>query len=239
MRGIDIIHVPTTLLSHVDSSIGGKTGINYEGFKNLLGTFYHPKVVAIDTTTLNTLPNREFLAAFGEIIKYGVIGDYNLLIDLDENHKKYLSRDINLDKIILKCIKMKEQIVIEDEKDFGLRQTLNLGHTFAHGIESSTGLNQFFHGEAVALGLLFATKLSLNMNLIAEDYYDFIKKVICKYFSSLFKYEFNSEELLESMIMDKKNKNNFITFVLPIGKGKVKVFSNIAIDVVKKNHFGG
>jgi len=234
MRGVDIVHIPTTLLAHVDSSVGGKTGINYEGFKNLIGTFYHPKAVVIDTATLNTLQDREFLAAFGEIIKYGILGDYNLLVNLDENHEKYLSREINLNKIILKCIKMKERIVIEDERDFGLRQTLNLGHTFAHGIESTTGLNQFFHGEAVALGLLFATMLSLELNLITEDYCNFVLKLIYKYFSSLIKHEFNSEKLLESMTMDKKNKDDYITFVLPTGKEQVKVFNNIPIDAVKK-----
>jgi len=234
MRGINIIHIPTTLLAHVDSSIGGKTGINYEGFKNLLGTFYHPNAVVIDTATLNTLPNREYMAAFGEIIKYGILGDYRLLVDLHVNHEKYLNRSMDLNEIILKCIKMKEKIVIDDERDFGIRQTLNLGHTFAHGIESSTGLNVFFHGEAVALGLLYAVTLSLHLRLITEDYYSLIKNIIYKYFFDLFKYELNSEKILKSMIMDKKNKDNSITFVLPNGKEKVTVFNDIHIETVKK-----
>ncbi len=236
MRGIDMIHIPTTLLAQVDSSIGGKTGINYEGFKNLLGTFYHPKAVVVDTNTLNTLPNREFIAAFGEVIKYGMLGDYNLLVDLDKNYVKYLNRAIDLDKIILKCIKMKEQIVIKDEMDFGLRQTLNLGHTFAHGIESSTSFNKFFHGEAVALGLLLAANLSLYLKLITVDYYKFIKNIIYKYYSNLFEYEFNSEEILKSMVMDKKNKDNYITFILPTDKEQVKVFNNIRKTIVEANY---
>lgn len=234
MRGRDMIHIPTTLLAQVDSSIGGKTGINYEGFKNLLGTFYHPKAVVVDTNTLNTLPNREFIAAFGEVIKYGILGDYNLLVDLDKNYVKYLNRDIDLDKIILKCIKMKEQIVIKDEMDFGLRQTLNLGHTFAHGIESSTSFNKFFHGEAVALGLLLAANLSFFLRLITVDYYKFIKKIIYKYYSNLFEYKFNGEEILKSMAMDKKNKDNYITFVLPTDKEQVKVFNNIPMEIIRK-----
>lgn len=234
MRGIDIVHIPTTLLAQVDSSIGGKTGINYEGFKNLLGTFYHPKAVVVDTNTLNTLPNREFIAAFGEVIKYGMLGNYELLVDLDKNYVKYLNRAIDLDKIILKCIKMKEQIVIKDERDFGLRQTLNLGHTFAHGIESSTSFNKFFHGEAVALGLLLAANLSFYLKLITVDYYRFIKNIIYKYYSNLFGYKFNGEEILKSMAMDKKNKDNYITFILPTDKEQVKVFNNIPMEIIRK-----
>lgn len=234
MRGISIIHVPTTLLAQVDSSVGGKTGINYENFKNLLGAFYHPKAVVMDTTTLKTLPSREFIAAFGEIIKYGIIGDYEILIELHTNYEKYLNRQIELDKMIFKCIKIKERIVVEDEMDFGLRQTLNLGHTFAHGIETSTGLNKFFHGEAVAVGLICDARISLDINLITNDYYLFIKNIIYKYFSNVFAYDLNIDQILEYMIMDKKNSSNSIRFVLPTEKEQVKVFDNIPLETVKK-----
>lgn len=234
MRGIDLIHIPTTLLAHIDSSVGGKTAINFQGFKNIIGTFYHPKVLIMDTKTLETLPYREYTAAFGEIIKYGMLADYELLVDLNEKYDKYLGRQIDLEQIILKCIKIKEKIVMQDEKDFGLRQTLNLGHTFAHGIESSTGLKQFFHGEAVALGIYFATTLSFDLGLITEDYHSFIKKIIRIYFPHILRYKLNTEKILEYMVMDKKNKGDSPIFILPTDKEKVEIFSNIPIEVVKK-----
>ncbi len=233
MRGIDIIHIPTTLLAQVDSSIGGKTGINYSRFKNLIGTFYHPKFVVIDTNTLNTLPNREYKAAFGEIIKYGMLADYTILLDLEKNFEEYISRSINLDNIILKCIQIKEEIVMRDETDLGVRKILNLGHTFAHGIESTTEFSKLFHGEAVALGLLIVSKLSFNLKLITEDYYKFIHKLIKKYFNNIFPVSINTDELVNAMVMDKKNKCNDITFILPLGKEKTKVCNNISIETIK------
>lgn len=234
MRGIDIIHMPTTLLAQVDSSIGGKTGINYKGLKNLIGTFYHPKAVLIDTNILNTLPDREYTAAYGEIIKYGMLSDYKILVDLEKNHKGHINKSINLDDIILKCIKIKEEIVVKDETDFGIRRTLNLGHTFAHGIESTTRFNEFFHGEAVALGLFLASKLSFNLNLITEDYYKFIYNLIQKYFNNIFQVPLDIKQILKSMSMDKKNKDDSITFILPVGKEQVKVCNNIPMEIINK-----
>lgn len=235
MRGIDLIHIPTTLLAQIDSSIGGKTGINFGRIKNLLGTFYHPKAVYMDFSTLDTLPQKEFIAAFGEIIKYGLIGDYSLLLDLEEHHRAYLDRTRNIDDLIFKCIQMKESIVLKDERDSGMRQILNLGHTFAHGLESSTDFKKFLHGEAVALGLIFASNLSVKLKLITEEYHQFVNQLIYKYFSEQCIFELNTEDILEAMTMDKKNKDHHITFILPVDKEKVEIFKNIPIEIVKES----
>lgn len=234
MRGIDVIHIPTTLLAAVDSSIGGKTGINHEGYKNLLGTFYHPRAVVIDTSMLKTLSNKDYLGAFGEIIKYGMLGDLDLLVELDKNSRKYINRLIDLDEIILKCVKMKINIVDSDERDHNKRKVLNLGHTFAHGIESSTDFNVLSHGEAVAIGLLLASRLSLSLNKIKKDYYSFIEGLLYKYFAQVFEISLNAEEILKFMQMDKKNKHNYITFVLPTNECKVDIFDNISRNEIKK-----
>ncbi|ABW18902.1 3-dehydroquinate synthase [Alkaliphilus oremlandii] len=235
MRGVDLIHIPTTLLAQIDSSIGGKTGINFGAIKNLLGTFYHPRAVYMDLSTLDTLPKREYIAAFGEIIKYGLIGDYDLLLDLDQHHRAYLDRTRSVDDLILKCIRMKENIVLKDERDSGMRQVLNLGHTFAHGLESSTNFQKFLHGEAVALGLIFASNLSLKLKFIAEEYHQFVNQLIYKYFSDRYILQLDTEGIVEAMTMDKKNKEHRITFILPVDKEKVEIFKNIPIEIVEES----
>jgi 3-dehydroquinate synthase len=149
MRGIDFINIPTTLLSQVDSSIGGKTAIDFGGYKNTVGAFYQPKVVFVDPDTLKTLSNRQFNNGLCECIKMALTSDA-VLFDLLENENAYE----NIDQVIERSLKIKRAVVQEDEKEQGLRRVLNFGHTLGHAIESATGMHQYLHGECVALGML-------------------------------------------------------------------------------------
>jgi 3-dehydroquinate synthase len=161
MRGIAFIQVPTTLLAQVDSSVGGKTGVNHPGGKNLIGAFHQPQVVLIDTNTLATLPDRELKAGLAEVIKHGAIADIQYFDWLEENMPKLLARDAEcLAHAIQRSCEIKAAIVAEDEKERGRRALLNYGHTFGHAIENSLGYGEWLHGEAVAAGMIMAAELS-------------------------------------------------------------------------------
>lgn len=160
MRGISLVHVPTTLLAQVDSSIGGKTGINHRGAKNIIGAFYQPKLVLTDPEFLAKLPEREFVSGMAEVIKYGLIKDRELFGLLESNARKILERDKKLlEDVIFRCCRIKADIVSEDEKEAGKRMILNFGHTAGHAIESASGY-KLKHGEAVSLGMIAAASIS-------------------------------------------------------------------------------
>ena len=161
MRGIHFVQIPTTLLAQVDASIGGKTGINHPAGKNLIGAFHQPDAVVIDTATLNTLPDREFNAGMAEVVKYGAIMDPALFDWLEINKGAIKAREAGaLHYFIRRCVENKAQIVAADEKEAGIRAILNFGHSFGHALETLTGYRQFLHGEAVAIGMTIATRLS-------------------------------------------------------------------------------
>jgi len=161
MRGIDFIQVPTTLLAQVDSSVGGKTGVNHPQGKNLIGAFHQPQMVLIDTDTLGTLPDRELSAGLAEVIKHGVICDLEFFAWLESNIAALLRRDPDaLEHAIRRCCEIKAEVVAEDEREAGRRAILNFGHTFGHAIEHSQGYGEWLHGEAVAAGMIMAAKLS-------------------------------------------------------------------------------
>jgi 3-dehydroquinate synthase len=161
MRGVDFIQVPTTLLAQVDSSVGGKTGVNHAQGKNLIGAFHQPQVVLIDTDTLGTLPDRELSAGLAEVIKHGAICDPGFFAWLESNIVALLRRDPDaLEHAIRRCCEIKAEVVAEDEREAGRRATLNFGHTFGHAIEHSQGYGEWLHGEAVAAGMIMAAKLS-------------------------------------------------------------------------------
>ena len=161
MRGVDFIQVPTTLLAQVDSSVGGKTGVNHEQGKNLIGAFHQPRVVLIDTDTLGTLPDRELSAGLAEVIKHGVICDAEFFAWLEANMPALLARHPDaLEHAIRRCCEIKAEVVAEDERETGRRAILNFGHTFGHAIEQSQGYGEWLHGEAVAAGMIMAAKLS-------------------------------------------------------------------------------
>ncbi len=168
MRGIDLVQIPTTLLAQVDAAIGGKTGLHFDGYKNLIGSFYHPKLVVVDLATLATLPERAYRSGLAEIVKYGMACDGFFFSWLEANQVALNARKTNeMVYAIEHSCRLKVQIIARDEYDKGDRIVLNLGHTFAHAIEAATNFCHYFHGEAVSLGLVAASKLAYTMNYIS------------------------------------------------------------------------
>lgn len=223
MRGIGFIQIPTTLLGQVDSSVGGKTGVNMFGGKNMIGSFYQPQAVFIDTSTLHTLPRREVISGLGEIIKYGIIWDYKFLDYIDKNYNNILALEENTIKaIIKKCCTIKAEIVSQDEKETGLRKILNFGHTIGHSLEVITGYNRYTHGEAVLIGMYYETSLSYRLGFIESDYFEKVQAIICKSKINLDISEFTLESLIEIMVKDKKNQDGKISFILPKTEGIVE-----------------
>ena len=170
MRGIDVCQVPTSLLAQVDSSVGGKTGLNIGNFKNIIGSFYQPKFTYINIDALKTLPHNEFIAGMAEVIKYSIIYDYNFLDYIIENSENILNKDSEtLYHVVKRCVEIKADIVSKDEKEGSLRKILNFGHTFGHGIEKICKIS---HGEAISIGMNMAFKLALKKEYIDKYYYN-------------------------------------------------------------------
>lgn len=169
-RGVDFIQMPTTLLSQVDSSVGGKTGVNHPAGKNMIGAFYQPQCVVIDTNTLQTLPPREFAAGMAEVIKYGLIADADFFVWLEENCAALQAREqAALEYAIAKSCETKAWVVVQDEREGGIRAILNLGHTFGHAIETATAYTTVLHGEAVAIGMLMAMHMSQKLGAVTIE----------------------------------------------------------------------
>lgn len=170
LRGVRLVHIPTTLVAQVDSSIGGKTGVNLPEGKNLVGAFYPPRMVLVDPETLRTLPHREFRSGLYEVVKYGIIGDAQLFAFLEGHMFSCLRRDPQiLSRVIDRCIRAKARVVSRDERESGLRETLNFGHTLGHALETATGYRRFLHGEAIGWGMIAATLLSVTRNRMPES----------------------------------------------------------------------
>jgi 3-dehydroquinate synthase len=227
MRGIPYIQVPTTLLAQVDSSIGGKTGVNLATGKNLLGSFHHPLAVFADIDVLNTLPLRELRAGLFESIKAGIIRDPNLFRFLEKNRESILARDpVALTRVISASIRMKAEVVGIDERESGLRMVLNFGHTLGHAIESATGYKQLLHGEAIAWGMLAATSISRKRKLLAESDAQRIEQLIRAY-GPLPRVRADIPTLLEAAGRDKKNKAGTRRFVLIPRIGEAVVVEDV------------
>ena len=223
MRGIAFIQIPTTLLSQVDSSVGGKTGVNMDQGKNMVGSFYQPESVIIDTNTLKTLNKRELISGIGEVIKYGIICDYEFFKWIKENLKYILQLEKNTMKtIIKKSCKIKAHIVSEDEKDVGIRKILNYGHTIGHGLETITNYEKYTHGEAVILGMYYEAFIAKNLGYIEEKYFREIENLIISLDVSLDMRDCSIELLVDAMMKDKKNKENKISFIFPKERGKAE-----------------
>lgn len=241
LRGIDYIQIPTTLLAQVDSSVGGKTAINHTLGKNLIGTFYQPKAVFSDITTLKTLPLRELKTGLAEVIKYAFI-EKTCNCDTEINLMDFLTtkRDNIFDleektmiDLIEKCCKLKSAVVNQDEKEQGLRAILNFGHTIAHAIEKTTNYNTFKHGEAVAIGIKGAFIIAKSQNLINEEYFkqsiELLKLFELNY---MIPEEVKIDDIIEAMKHDKKVQNSKIRFVLPVKHSEVEIFDNIENEIV-------
>jgi 3-dehydroquinate synthase/shikimate kinase/3-dehydroquinate synthase len=219
-RGLKFINIPTTLLSQVDSSVGGKTGVNTKYGKNLLGSFYQPNLVISDVQFLKTLPKRELICGYGEILKHSLIANKKFYNFLDKNSDKILKLSSPfIEKAIYESCKIKKDVVEKDEKEKGLRKILNFGHTFAHAYEASLGYSKKLnHGEAVILGMQSALSFSLKYNLIQKnDYYSILKHIskvkLPSKIRSFFKIK-DSNKILSFMTKDKKNNSNKINLIL-------------------------
>ena len=236
MRGIDFLQLPTTLLAQVDSSVGGKTGVNHPLGKNMIGTFWQPRFVSIDTATLRTLPRREFLSGLGEVIKYGVIWDEEFFAFLEKNREKILQLEpASLTHIIRRSCEIKSDVVSKDEREAGLRAILNYGHTIGHAIETLTGYKKYLHGEAVAIGMYMEAKLSHQLGLINNEEVLRIKALISSYeLPSEMPDEIEISDLIETMQIDKKTVAGKMHFVLPEKVGSVKIHREIAAEEIKR-----
>jgi len=221
-RGMNLIQVPTSLLSQVDSSVGGKTAINHPAGKNLIGAFYQPSVVIIDTDSLDTLPQREYFSGLGEIVKYALLGESRIAELLQLEQKKIFNRDkVILQEIIYLSCQMKADIVASDEKEEGQRALLNLGHTFAHALETMTGYKYYLHGEAVAIGLLMALNLSQRKGLIAPTLETEYKHLLESLnLPTRVEPKLDINEFLSVMKKDKKNQTSAYRLVLVKGDKK-------------------
>ena len=205
LRGVPFIQIPTTLLAQVDSSVGGKTGINHPLGKNMIGAFYQPRMVLADSATLNTLPDRELRAGLAEIIKYGLIRDPAFFDWLERNIHRLLARDpVTLNEAIQRSCENKAEIVAADEKEEGVRALLNLGHTFGHAIENGMGYGGWLHGEAVAAGIVLAADLSRRMKLISEADVSRIRKIFLQAGLPVVAPRMPPEKYLQLMMLDKK-----------------------------------
>jgi len=227
-RGMNLIQVPTTLLSQVDSSVGGKTAINHSQGKNLIGAFYQPKQVIIDTNTLTSLPDREYISGLGEVAKYAFLGEKNIRSLLETKSKEILSRQPEiLSEIIYLSCQMKANIVAEDEKELGRRAILNLGHSFAHALETLTGYTYYLHGEAVSIGMVMALALSVKKGLIEEQALvssiQLLKELKLPTQCDLL---LKTSDFLKVMAKDKKNRTDSLRLVLIDKNGPIIVEEN-------------
>ncbi len=222
LRGIPYIQVPTTLLAQVDSSVGGKTGINHPEGKNLIGAFYQPRLVLIDVGVLRTLPQREFLAGLAEVIKYGIIEDPELFGLLEEKLDRLLTLDRDLlVKVVAASCAIKARVVEKDEREEDYRSVLNFGHTIGHALESLTGYEKFLHGEAVATGMAQAASISMRRGFCDEESHRRIHKLIMRAgLPTKIPSNIDPLELVRRMEVDKKSTGGKVKFICCAGIGR-------------------
>jgi 3-dehydroquinate synthase len=223
-RGVPFVQIPTTLLAQVDASVGGKTAVNHPAGKNLIGAFYQPRLVIIDVETLRTLPKREFVAGLAEVIKYGVILNADLFTLLEEQLARFLQLDADLLTFVIKtCCQLKALVVEEDETESDYRAILNFGHTLGHAIESATEYKQFLHGEAVAIGMAFASHLSHKRGWCSGMVEQRVRKLLKKAGLPVdIPKDLKGEYLLFGLATDKKMAGGKVKFVCLEDVGKTR-----------------
>ena len=235
MRGIPFIQIPTTLLAQVDSSIGGKTGINHPLGKNMIGAFYQPRLVLADTAVLKTLPRRELSAGLAEVIKHGLIRDLAFVDWLEQNVEKLLSCDAQaLAHAVSRCCEIKAEVVAEDERETGVRALLNFGHTFGHAIESGLGYGAWLHGEAVAAGMAMAADLSRRMGFIALADVERVTTLLKRAGLPVAQPGIAPARLLELMAVDKKAERGRLRFVLLDRIGAASIRDAVPEDLLRQ-----
>lgn len=213
LRGIDFVQIPTSLLAQIDSSIGGKVAVNLQEGKNLIGSFYHPKLVLVDPEVLNSLPEKFVKDGLGEAIKYGCIRDkelFSMLLDIKSNFELL----DNIEDIIFRCLSIKKETVEMDEKDKGIRMLLNFGHTIGHAIEKYFNYEKYSHGEAVSVGMYWITKKSEEMGITEKGTSDKIKGVLENYGIEYIIPHLDREEIIKNILVDKKNISGKLNLIL-------------------------
>jgi 3-dehydroquinate synthase len=235
LRGVPFIQIPTTLLAQVDSSVGGKTGINHPLGKNMIGAFYQPQVVLADITTLNTLKDQELRAGIAEVIKYGLIRDLSFFEWLEQNVEKLLTRDADaLQYAITRSCQNKAEVVAADERENGERALLNLGHTFGHAIETGMGYGTWLHGEAVAAGTIMAADLSCRLGWLNKEDTDRIRSLFERAGLPVVAPALGVEKYLQLMGLDKKVVGGKIRFVLLKSIGSAVISGNVEPELLRQ-----
>jgi 3-dehydroquinate synthase len=233
-RGLRFVQIPTTLLAQVDSSVGGKVGINLPGGKNMVGAFWQPRGVLVDVNVLQSLPVREYRAGLAEVVKYGVIQDEKFFTYLEENIGQVNKRDpATLTYIVERCCRLKADVVEQDEREeTGLRSILNYGHTFCHAFEAATGYEKLLHGEGVAIGMMCAARLAERMGRVDEVFVQRQRKLLEAFGMALDVPDVDHDEMIELMYRDKKVERGKLRFVLPTRLGHVELVRNVANEDV-------
>lgn len=236
MRGIDFVQMPTTLLAMVDSSVGGKTGVNLVAGKNLVGSFHQPQAVVIDTSTLATLPDREYAAGLAEVIKYGALGDAKFFAWLEANAAALMRRDDDVvaEAIAISC-RHKAAVVARDEREEGKRALLNFGHTFGHALEAEAGYGTLLHGEAVAIGMVLAARLSNDLGMADAVDRERLQNLlrVCGLPTAV-PPGHSVKRLIQRMRLDKKNLGGTLRMILWRGIGQAEVVSGVAEDAIAR-----
>ncbi len=235
MRGIPFIQIPTTIVSQVDASIGGKTGVNHPLGKNILGAFHQPHSVIIDLIFLKTLPDKTYREGFAEIIKHGIIADENLFNYCRDNAERLLNKEFNylLYPVVRSC-EIKADIVMKDEKEQNIRAYLNYGHTFGHAFEAVTHYKTFLHGEAVSLGMVTASEVAVQMGYVNENIPILHREVLNKYHLPTHWQGIPIDEVMESMKRDKKTKAGKLRFILPRRIGEVSIVTDVSEELIRQ-----
>lgn len=234
LRGVPFVQVPTTLLAQVDSSVGGKTGINHPLGKNMIGAFHQPRVVMADLDTLDTLPRREFSAGLAEVIKYGILGDAPFFDWLEVNLGALLDRDrAALAHVVQRCCRNKADIVEQDERESGRRALLNLGHTFGHAIEAALGFGTWLHGEAVAAGMVLAARVSRKLGCLTDSDVGRIEQLLARAGLPVLAPSLPFSRWLELMGHDKKVESGRLRFILLRALGDAYLDDAVPRDVLE------
>ena len=234
MRGVDFVQVPTTVLAQVDASIGGKTGVDLKAGKNLVGAFHQPRAVLIDPDVLTTLPHRDFRSGLYEILKAGVIGRPDVFARFERAHDSILRREpAVIEWLIAESVKLKAEVVSADERESGLRQVLNFGHTIGHALETETAYRRFLHGEAVAWGMIAAANLAAAVGRTSSATAARISQAVLG-LGPLPKVEVQSAAILRRLQSDKKTKDGVVHFILPSDIGRVEIVNDVPKQAVRE-----
>jgi 3-dehydroquinate synthase len=234
MRGIPVVQAPTTLLAQVDSSIGGKTGVNHRVAKNLIGTFYQPSLVLSDPLVLEKLPDREYASGLYEALKYGVIQDAELFRDFEVNTAKFLMRDPDaIERLVARCAAIKADVVMKDEKESDLRRILNFGHTVGHGLEAAARYQRIKHGEAVGYGMIAAARIGHLLDKLTDNDRERIENAIRSLGRLPLLTGMNSRDVLKALEHDKKVRDGAVHFVLPREIGRVEITPGVPLETVR------